>query len=145
MNPWAIRELIHEGIDGAGRRRNIAKMALDELHTIEQSLSELEAKDAERIALGKALGWLMEASQVNLGSGDDEFNEAWLNAESVMCDMHQGAFLSLAQLEDIEWSNKQIVNGVDHFYCPVCCGLDRDGHWQGKCWLEAKIKQAKGE
>jgi len=42
------------------------------------------AKEAERIALGKALGWLMEASEVYLGGGDDEFNNAWLNAENVM-------------------------------------------------------------
>ena len=120
--------------------------AMKQLGAIEQSLSESKARDAERIAIGTALGWLMEASEVNLGSGDDEFNEAWLNAESVMCDMPQGAFLSLDELEEIEW-----VDGR----CPVCSGIDPSvtdnpmyrGHRTNggpRCWLESKIKQAKG-
>ena len=139
MKPWAIREVIHEGIDGAGRHRNIAKMALEELHTIEQSLSELEAKDAERIAIGKALGWLMEASEVNLGSGDDEFNEAWLNAESVMCDMPQGAFLTLEQLREIEWIHRDPLFNVRQ--CPVCHHYETqtDRH-APDCWLAALLK-----
>jgi len=125
----------------------LCDMAIAELDELERSLSELEEKDAERIAIGKALGWLMEASEDNLDSGDDEFNEAWLNAESVMCDMSQGAFLSLEELEEIEWGASvpyhmpppKRVRG-----CPICHYAKCNGH-SDNCWLVAKIKQAKGE
>ena len=50
MKAWAIRELIYEGIDSIGRRRNMAKTALDELHVIEQSLSESLEREARLIS-----------------------------------------------------------------------------------------------
>ena len=136
MNVSAIKACI-ERCDSYGMG---VRGAEEELEALEKSLSESLARDAERIELGKALGWLMEASEVNLGSGDDEFNEAWLNAESVMCYEPRGVFLPLEELESKKEQWEELpssgMSSASFYGSTVDCVLS---------WLAAKIKQAKVE